>query len=183
MKIFRYLILILPLFVSVRALTGYYYRYTTTEDVFICKDITCFNVGHPQYYDVLGKFTGVPNGNSIALYACPLHPLGHTVRFDVIDRPNPITFLLAVIPFILIIFWIKKKISQQQLPNPSKQESNRIIESKNTTISEPIVTQAITNSKDTVVTIKKGNWPKQLMLFILAVLLLIFVAILLNSIH
>lgn len=76
---------------SIRSLLGYIYHWTSPEDVFVCHDVFCLRPGVAHSYEITGR----RNGKSVALYSCSFHPLPRYTQLNALDRPTPLSFLMA----------------------------------------------------------------------------------------
>jgi len=91
---------------SIRSLLGFVYRWTSSEDVFVCHDLFCLRPGIAHPYYILDRRTRWPSGRTTVLYACSLHPLPSFVRLNALDRPTPFSFLMASFPVWGLALWV-----------------------------------------------------------------------------
>jgi hypothetical protein len=103
-------IFLMILFAGFKSLVGYYYRFTSPGDVFICPEINCWNEAYGQSY--LTKKTK----KHIVLYYCPEH-IKETVfqsdsdrRFETPGLMSFVSILLAGLILYAFIFRPKEAV-------------------------------------------------------------------------
>ncbi len=124
-RVFLICLCLLLLLCSVRSLLGYIYRWTSSEDAFVCHDLFCLRPGVARRFDILDRWTARPSGRTTALYSCTLHPLPRYEKLNALDRPTPLSFLMATFPIWGFALWAFAKFRKQQQAAPQSRITPR----------------------------------------------------------